>query len=89
MDDVKYNLSASVRDSNVVILALPFAAIRETLEIIAPDLQQGTLLLDTAPSKATVVMWANELLPQGRFYIGLSPAINPEYLHVPIYSIRD
>jgi prephenate dehydrogenase len=81
VDDVKYNLSASVRDSNVVILALPFAAIRETLEIIAPDLQEGTLLLDTAPSKATVVRWANELLPQGGFYIGLSPAINPQYLH--------
>jgi len=81
VDDVKYNLLASVRDSNVVILALPFAALRETLEIIAPDLQEGALVLDTAPSKATVVMWANELLPQGRFYIGLSPAINPEYLH--------
>ena len=42
VDDVKYNLPASVRDANIVILALPLAGIRETLEIIAPDLQDGT-----------------------------------------------
>jgi prephenate dehydrogenase len=88
VDDVKYNLPASVRDAKVVILALPFAAIRETLEIIASDLQEGTLVLDTAPSKATVAAWANELLPQGRFYIGLTPAINPEYLHGTEFGVK-
>ncbi|MBN2117662.1 MAG: prephenate dehydrogenase [Anaerolineales bacterium] len=81
VDDVKYNLPASVREAKIVILALPLAAVRETLEIIAPDLQEGTLVLDTAPAKATVAAWAKELLPEGRFYIGLTPAINPEYLH--------
>lgn len=81
VDDVKYNLPASIYEANIVILALPLDAVRETLEIIAPDLKEGTLVLDTAPAKATVAAWANELLPQGRFYIGLTPAINPEYLH--------
>ena len=81
VDEVKYNLPASVREAKIVILALPLAAVRETLEIIAPDLQEGTLVLDTAPAKATVAAWAKELLPEGRFYIGLTPAINPEYLH--------
>ncbi len=81
VDDVKYNLPASVRAAQIVILALPLAAIRETLEVIVPDLQEGALVLDTAPAKATVAQWAKELLPQGRFYIGLTPAINPEYLH--------
>jgi prephenate dehydrogenase len=81
VDDIKFNLPASVRGAGIVILALPFAAIKETLEVIAPDLQEGTLVLDTAPSKATVATWAKELLPPGRFYLGLTPAINPEYLH--------
>jgi len=31
-------------------------------------------VLDTAPAKATVAAWAKELLPEGRFYIGLTPA---------------
>jgi prephenate dehydrogenase len=81
VDDVKYNLPASVRDARIVILALPLAEIHETLRIIAPDLQEGTLVLDTAPAKAKVAAWAQELLPPGRYYIGLTPAINPDYLH--------
>lgn len=88
VDDVKYNLPASIRDAKIVILALPFAAIRETFATIAPDLQDGTLVLDTAPSKATVAAWAKELLPQGRYYIGLTPAINPEYLHGTEFGVK-
>ena len=88
VDEVKYNLPASVREAKIVILALPLAGIHETLKSIAPDLQEGTLLLDTAPAKATVTAWARELLPQGRFYIGLTPAINPEYLHGTEFGLK-
>ncbi len=88
VDDVKYNLPAAVREAKIVILALPFAGIHETLKIIAPDLQEGSLILDTAPAKATVTAWAQELLPPGRFYIGLTPAINPEYLHGTEFGIK-
>ena len=35
VDDVKYNLPASVREAKIVILALPLAEVRETLRIIA------------------------------------------------------
>jgi prephenate dehydrogenase len=88
VDDVKYNLPASVRDAKIVILALPLGEIRETLKIIAPDLQEGALVLDTAPAKSTVAAWAKELLPQGRHYIGLTPAINPEYLHGTEFGVK-
>jgi prephenate dehydrogenase len=88
VDDVKYNLPASVSEANIVILALPLDAVRETLEIIAPDLKEGTLVLDTAPAKATIAGWAKQLLPQGRFYVGLTPAINPEYLHGTESGVR-
>ncbi|RPI93444.1 MAG: prephenate dehydrogenase [Chloroflexi bacterium] len=88
VDDVKYNLPASIREARIVVLALPLAAIRETLEIIAPDLPEGTLILDTAPAKATVAAWAKELLPPGRFYIGLTPAINPQYLHGTEFGLK-
>ena len=88
VDDVKYNLPASVREAKIVILALPLAAVRETLEVIVPDLQEGTIILDTAPAKTTVAAWAKELLPQGRFYVGLTPAINPEYLHGTDFGVK-
>jgi prephenate dehydrogenase len=81
VDTFKYNLPDSVSDAQIVILALPFAEVRATLELIVPDLQEGTLVLDTALSKGTVASWAEELLPQGRFYVGLTPAIHPQYLN--------
>jgi prephenate dehydrogenase len=88
VDDVKYNLPASIRDARIVMLALPLAEMRETLRVIAADLQEGTLVLDTAPAKATVAAWARELLPPGRYYIGLTPAINPDYLHGTDFGVK-
>jgi prephenate dehydrogenase len=33
-----------------------------------------------APAKEAMLAWTKELLPAGRYYVGLSPAINPEHL---------
>ena len=87
VDSCKYNLPDSVRDARIIVLALPFSEVRETLEVIAPELQEGTLILDTALSKGTVAAWANELIPQGRFYVGLFPAIHPDKLHGIDYGV--
>lgn len=88
VDTFKYNLPDSVRDARIVILALPLAEVRETLKLIGPDLQDGTLVIDTAPAKATVESWAKEFLPQGRFYVGLFPAIHPDLLHGIDYGVK-
>jgi prephenate dehydrogenase len=88
VDTYKYNLPDSVRDAGIVILAVPFAEIRETLEVIAPDLQEGSLVIDTALSKRTVESWVKELIPQGRFYVGLFPSIHPDHLHGVEYGVK-
>jgi prephenate dehydrogenase len=81
LDAVKINLPAAVRDAKIVVLSLPMHEIRETLQVIAEDLSEGVVVLDTAPVKGPVVEWVKELLPDGRHHIGLVPAINPDYLH--------
>ena len=81
VDEVKFNLPASVREAKIVLLSLPLSEIRPTLEVIAPDLLEGTVVMDTAPVKGPVATWAQELLPEGRYYVGLVPAVNPLYLH--------
>ena len=81
VDETKINLPASVLDANIVILCLPLSEIRETLKFIADDLQEGTVILDTAPAKAKVATWVNELIPHGRYYVGLAPAAGANYLH--------
>ena len=81
VDDVKYNLPAAVREAKIVLLSLPVNEIRATLEVIAPDLPEGAVVMDTAPTQTAVAEWAREILPEGRYYVGLFPAINPIYLH--------
>ena len=81
VDDVKHNLPAAVRGANIVLLSLPVNEIRATLEVIAPDLPAGAVVMDTSPIQSAVAEWAQELLPEGRYYVGLVPAINPIYLH--------
>lgn len=81
VDQIDYNLPNTVRDADLVILSLPLDQLRETLEIIAPDLHEGCVVMDTAPVKEVPAAWAGELLPPGRHYVGLTPVINAAYLH--------
>jgi prephenate dehydrogenase len=81
VDKVSRNLFQSIEGSDAVILALPLDQIYETLSLIAGDLEEDSVILDTAPVKSVVGRWALELLPPRRHYIGLTPIINPQYLH--------
>jgi prephenate dehydrogenase len=81
VDDVKFNLPAATREAKIVLLCLPVHEMRATLEAIAQDLPSGAVVMDTAPIKEPVSRWAQEILPEGRYYVGLVPAINPQYLH--------
>lgn len=81
LDRVEINLPRSVEKADLVILALPVDQIRETLEFIRQDLREDGVIMDTGPVKQIVAEWATELLPPKRHYIGLTPVINPQYLH--------
>lgn len=81
VDSVKINLPAAVRKADIVLLSLPVNEIRDTLEVIAPDLSTDAVVMDTAPVQTSVAEWAQEILPESCHYVGLVPAINPKYLH--------
>ncbi len=80
VDKTTLTLQNAVKDAHVVLLALPVHAIRPTLEHISQDLKEDAVVIDTAPIKRVVEEWAEELLPPQRYYIGLTPVINPAYL---------
>ncbi len=80
LDKVMINLPAAVREADIVLLTLPVDQLRGTLEVIKDDLRQGAVIMETGPAKADFAAWAAELLPEGRYYVGLTPAINPIYL---------
>jgi prephenate dehydrogenase len=81
LDKVSINLPSAVREADLVLLTLPVDQIYETLEVMKEDLKQGAVVMDTGPVKQVVAAWANELLPAERYYVGLTPVLNPVYLH--------
>jgi len=82
VDKIAYNLPGSVADADIIFLALPADQIRDTMKHIAHDLKEGAVVMDTAPTKGAVSGWAGEFLPEKRYYVGLSPVINPKYMLV-------
>jgi prephenate dehydrogenase len=81
LDKVSLNLPSAVREADLVLLSLPIDQIRDTLSIIVQDLREGAVIMDTAPVKRVVAGWIAEQLPPERYYVGLTPILNPIYLH--------
>jgi prephenate dehydrogenase len=79
VDEIK-NLPAAVKEAAIVLLCLPLSEIRETLRHIGPWLADDAIVMDTTPIKSGVTQWAKEFIPKDRFYIGLVPGINSEYI---------
>ncbi len=80
VDAIHFNLPASVDGADAVILALPLDEVRDTLNYIRADLKEGAVVLDASPAKRQVEAWARELLPPGRYYVGLVPAVSAAHL---------
>jgi len=80
IDKVAITLSGAVKDADIVILALPFQEIYPVLKHISQDLKEDVLVLDTGPLKQPVIKWAEELLPENRHFVGVTPVLNFLYL---------
>jgi prephenate dehydrogenase len=81
LDKVSINLLSAVEEADLVLLSLPVDQIQETLAAIKDDLKPAAVVMDTGPAKMQVSSWAAELLPEERYYVGLTPVLNPLYLH--------
>lgn len=78
IDRAEHNLSKAVRGAGMVVIATPILAIREVMQQIAPDLAEGVVVTDTASTKAHVMQWARELLPEGVSFVGGHPMAGKE-----------
>jgi len=74
IDGSHWNLVAACAQADIILLALPAAAIPATLEAIRQDLKPGCCLLDTASIK-TPVLEAARVLPDHVHFIGGNPIL--------------
>ncbi|GIV63558.1 MAG: prephenate dehydrogenase [Bellilinea sp.] len=80
IDRIIHNLHSAVEKADVIVLCLPVDEIHPTLEAIAPSLKAGAVVLDTSPLSNTVFSWAKSLLPEERYLVSFTPALNPSYI---------
>lgn len=80
VDRTEWNLINTIAPADRVILALPLAEIRTTLDAIKQDLRPGCIIMDTADVKVPVLQWAAELLPPEVHFVGGHPIVLSETL---------
>jgi prephenate dehydrogenase len=78
VDRSALNLLDACEDADLVVIAAPIMAIRETLELIGPHLKQGCVVTDTATLKEPVLAWAAQTLPAGVSFVGGDPLLKPD-----------
>jgi prephenate dehydrogenase len=74
------NLYDAVRDRDIVVIALPYADVRRTYQVMSDAARAGVVILDTSPLKTPSLKWAAEYLPKEAHMVGITPIVNPKYL---------
>jgi prephenate dehydrogenase len=74
----EWNLISACEGADLIIIATPVMAIKETLTAIAPYLKPGCLITDTASIKRPVMAWAKEILPDAVNFVGGDPIVSQE-----------
>lgn len=75
------NLHKAVEKADIIFLCLPANELNGVMRNIADDLKEDVVIFDTSPVRLQADAWARELLPATAHYVGLTPILNPDYLH--------
>jgi len=71
--DRRASLRDALADADLVIVSVPVGSMKALFEEMAPLLPVDALVMDTGSSKARVLQWAGELLPNGVRFVGGHP----------------
>lgn len=72
------SLEEAVAGAGLVILAVPVVAARQILQDMVPYLQGGVVVTDVCSTKADIMRWAAEFLPEGVHFVGGHPMAGKE-----------
>jgi prephenate dehydrogenase len=87
LDQTVNNIPSAVRNADLVILALPLDLVQETIKLIAGELHPGAVVVNTSPVRSAIDSLAKEVIPPERYYISITPTINPVYLPDPVIGV--
>ena len=77
VDKTEWNLYNACNGAGMIILALPLAAIKDTLTALKEYAQPGVIITDTAMTKMPTLEWARDL-PAGVQFVGGNPVLKTQ-----------
>ncbi|MBA3873472.1 MAG: prephenate dehydrogenase/arogenate dehydrogenase family protein [Chloroflexota bacterium] len=80
-DKIERDLFSAAAKRDIVVLAMPLAEMQDTYMAIANDLRAGAVVLDMSLLKQQSLEWAGKYLSKEVYMVGMTPVINPKYLH--------
>ena len=78
IDHCAEDLENAVRDVDLVVLCTPVARIVPLIESLLPHLKQGAVITDVGSVKGPLVHQADNLMPEGIFFVGSHPIAGGE-----------
>jgi prephenate dehydrogenase len=79
-DNIERKAFNAVKDTDIVIMNLPYEDVKVAYELIAPDLRDGVVILDASVIKQPSLEWAKQYLTDEHHVIGFTPVINSEFM---------
>lgn len=79
VDSTSWNLISSCESADIVVLAIPFDQVQETLKAVGPELGPNCVVIDTSLLKQPVIAWAKEYLGENAHFVGIFLGTNPEF----------
>ncbi len=73
VDRIDPSLPSAVHQADLIVIATPVHAVREIFETIAQYGRPRVIVTDTSSTKAAVMRWASETLPESIQFIGGHP----------------
>mgnify|MGYP001209001859 FL=1 len=73
------DIKDSVKEADLVILAVPVGSMKKVANLIAPFLKKNTVVTDTGSTKGSVVNDVNPYMPDNVYFIPSHPLAGTEY----------
>ncbi len=78
-DEICNSVEQSVKESDLVILAIPVGVMADVGKLISPNLKKGAILTDTGSTKISVIRDLSSLIPEDVFLVPSHPLAGTEY----------
>lgn len=73
-----------VQNAAIVIMGFLGDQMRDYMELLAPNLTAGSVVVDTSPFKSATASWVRQVLPGSCSYVGIVPSVGFETLMTPV-----